>query len=145
LRPFGASVPAAAPLARPAPLAGNMDAAGRKSTTAVPAGRDRVEAWTWTGANTYFAVCSENSIALGGGGGSFGLLVEEDFSRGSSGASETYGNPPLSASSEFEVVNLECWGFTTCATPEELSREEATRKRKAKPVLASKGQCELRR
>jgi hypothetical protein len=75
-----------------------------------------------------------------GGGGSFGFLVEEDFSRGTSGTSETYNNPPLASSPDFEVVNFECWGFTTCATVEELSRESPLR---ARPVV--KAQAQLRR
>ena len=75
-----------------------------------------------------------------GGGGSFGFLVEEDFSRGTSGTSETYNNPPLSLEPDFEVVNFECWGFTTCATVEELSRESPLR---ARPGV--KAQAQLRR
>jgi hypothetical protein len=98
-----------------------------------------VEVYGWTGTNSYFALCSDRSVAMGGGG-SFGLLVEEDFSRGTSGTSETYNNPPLASAPDFEVVNFECWGFTTCATVEELSRESPIR---ARPVV--KAQAQLRR
>ena len=93
----------------------------------------------WTGTNSYFALCSDRSVAMGGGG-SFGFLVEEDFSRGTSGTSETYNNPQLSSQPDFEVVNFECWGFTTCATVEELQRESPLR---ARPVV--KAQAQLRR
>ena len=100
----------------------------------------QVDVYGWTGANTYFALCSETSVAMGGGG-SFGFLVEEDFSRGTSGPSETYSNPPLSSSPDFEVVNFECWGFTTCASISDLAREQPVRH--ARPVV--KAQAPLRR
>ena len=58
-------------------------------------------------------MASESSIAMGGGGGEWGLFVDEDFSRGSSGRSETFGNAPLCDPSDFEILNFECWGFTT--------------------------------
>ena len=98
-----------------------------------------VEVYGWTGTNSYFALCSDRSVAMGGGG-SFGFLVEEDFSRGTSGVSETYNNPPLSLEPDFEVVNFECWGFTTCMTVDELQRESPLR---ARPVV--KAQAQLRR
>ena len=92
-----------------------------------------VEAYAWTGANTYFMMCSETSIAMGGGGGSFGFFVDDDFSRGSSGPSETYGNPRLAETEEFEVLNFECWGFTTHDSAEAAEKEDNARFRRPKP------------
>ncbi|KAH8049312.1 hypothetical protein JL720_15619 [Aureococcus anophagefferens] len=87
-------------------------------------------------ANNYFMMCSESSIAMGGGGGSFGFFLDDDFSRGSSGPSETYGNPPLAASSEFDVVNFECWGFTTHVDADAAAKEDRCRVGRPRPVVA---------
>ena len=96
----------------------------------------RVSCFPWTGANNYFMMCSESSIAMGGGGGSFGFFLDDDFSRGSSGPSETYGNPPLAASSEFDVVNFECWGFTTHVDADAAAKEDRCRVGRPRPVVA---------
>ena len=96
----------------------------------------RVACFPWTGANNYFMMCSESSIAMGGGGGSFGFFLDDDFSRGSSGPSETYGNPPLAASSEFDVVNFECWGFTTHVDADAAAKEDRCRVGRPRPVVA---------
>lgn len=93
----------------------------------------KIETYPWTGANNYFIMCSEQSMAMGGGGGSFGLFVDEDFSRGSSGPSETYGNPQLATTSEFDIVNFECWGFTTHDSRDECEAEDDARLRR--PVV----------
>ena len=60
---------------------------------------------------------------MGGGGGGFGLFLDDAFSRGSTADSETYGNPPLCATPEFDVLNVECWGFTTRETAREADEE----------------------
>ena len=96
----------------------------------------RVACFPWTGANNYFMMCSESSIAMGGGGGSFGFFLDDDFSRGSSGPSETYGNPPLAGTSEFDVVNFECWGFTTHVDADAAAKEDRCRVGRPRPVVA---------
>jgi hypothetical protein len=47
-------------------------------------------------------------IAFGGGGdeGDFGLCVEDDFRRGSTGRCETFGNEPLCSQDQFGVLWL---------------------------------------
>jgi hypothetical protein len=85
----------------------------------------QVDAYGWTGANTYFLVCAEDSVSMGGGGGGFGLFVEKDFSRGSTQPSDTYGNPCLCPHPEFEVLNFEAWGFTTHETADAADAEYA--------------------
>ncbi|OMP04102.1 TLDc [Corchorus olitorius] len=63
-----------------------------------------------TGANRYFTLCSSEFLAIGGGG-HFALYLDGDLLNGSSSFSETYGNPCLACSEDFEVKEVELWGF----------------------------------
>nr|XP_043632363.1 oxidation resistance protein 1 [Erigeron canadensis] len=63
-----------------------------------------------TGANRYFTLCSTEYLALGGGS-HFALYLDSDLLNGSSLASETYDNSCLSHTQEFEVKEVELWGF----------------------------------
>ncbi|TKY53672.1 Oxidation resistance protein 1 [Spatholobus suberectus] len=64
-----------------------------------------------TGANRYYCLCSNDLLALGGGG-SFALSLDGDLLTGTSGPCDTFGNMCLAHSSEFELKNVELWGFT---------------------------------
>ena len=68
-----------------------------------------VEVYGWTGTNSYFALCSDRSVAMGGGG-SFGFLVEEDFSRGTSGTSGDAQQPSTSIITGFRGRELRMLG-----------------------------------
>jgi len=74
-----------------------------------------VMVYKWTGKNRYIQVCDmqHKMIAMGGGGkdGEFGLCVEDDFRVGSTGPCETFDNARLCSQDQFEIVNVECWGF----------------------------------
>lgn len=74
-----------------------------------------INVFRWSGANRCIQVCNVHSkmVAFGGGGkeGEFGLCVENDFSVGSTGPCDTFGNEPLCSENCFEVMNVECWGF----------------------------------
>mmetsp|Transcript_23729 Transcript_23729/g.34547 ORF Transcript_23729/g.34547 Transcript_23729/m.34547 type:complete len:512 (+) Transcript_23729:119-1654(+) len=77
-----------------------------------------INVYRWTGRNRYIQLCdsTHKMIAFGGGGteGSFGLTVEDDFRRGSTGYCDTFGNDALCHDGEdFDVIDLECWGFIT--------------------------------
>ncbi len=76
-----------------------------------------VQVFPWTGSNRYVQVCDPNAklLAFGGGGkdGSFGLCIEDDFRVGTTGKCETFDNDPLCEEGRFEILNVECWGFTT--------------------------------
>jgi len=78
---------------------------------------EQIVAFKWTGANRYVQLCDPNKklIAMGGGGitGSFGLCLADDFSVGSSGPCETFGNEPLASQEHFDILDVEVWGFTT--------------------------------
>lgn len=72
--------------------------------------------YKWTGANRYIQLCdaAKRAVAFGGGGdeGDFGLCIEDDFRRGTTGHCSTFGNEALCEEGYFDVVDLEVWGFT---------------------------------
>ncbi|XP_045812933.1 oxidation resistance protein 1-like [Trifolium pratense] len=79
-----------------------------------------------TGVNRYFTLCNTDYIAIGGGG-HFALYLDGDLLNGSSSVSETFGNPCLANSQDFEVKEVELWGFVQTSRYEEmlaLSRTE---------------------
>ena len=49
------------------------------------------QAFHWTCRNSMFMYSTDDSLALGGGGG-FGLFLNSDLSQGSSSACDTFGN-----------------------------------------------------
>ncbi|KAF3486982.1 hypothetical protein F2Q69_00053062 [Brassica cretica] len=61
-------------------------------------------------ANRYYYMCMNELLAFGGGG-SFALCLDEDLLKATSGPSETFGNECLASSTEFELKNVELWGF----------------------------------
>ena len=71
-----------------------------------------IQIFRWKGVNEYSQLCRHGCIGMGGGGGSFGLFLQDDFTRGSSGACDTYGNQsPLASSECFDILNFEVYGF----------------------------------
>uniref|UniRef100_A0A6N2LL04 Oxidation resistance protein 1 n=1 Tax=Salix viminalis TaxID=40686 RepID=A0A6N2LL04_SALVM len=80
-----------------------------------------------TGANRYYTLCSTDFLAMWCGG-RFALYMDSDLLNGSSSVSETYGNPCLAYTEDFEVKEVELWGFVYGSKYEEilaLSRIEA--------------------
>lgn len=63
-----------------------------------------------TGANRYFYLCLNDFLAFGGGG-NFALAMDGDLLTGSSGPCETFGSSCLAHDPEFELKNVELWGF----------------------------------
>ncbi|KAG6399756.1 hypothetical protein SASPL_141240 [Salvia splendens] len=72
-----------------------------------------------TGKNRYFTLCSTNYLAMGGGG-HFALYLDGDLLSGSSSSSETYDNPCLALSEEFDIKEVELWGFVYASKYEEM-------------------------
>ncbi|XP_074590530.1 uncharacterized protein LOC141846397 [Curcuma longa] len=72
-----------------------------------------------TGRNRYFTLCSSDSLALGGGG-HFALYLDGDLLNGSSSSSDTFGNSCLAHSEEFEVKEIELWGFVHASKYDEM-------------------------
>ena len=64
--------------------------------------------YKWSGSNSHFQLAYHDSIAMGGGG-HFGLWLDEAFEYGSSGRSETYQNAPLGSDESFRVLKVEVW------------------------------------
>ncbi|XP_039000046.1 oxidation resistance protein 1-like [Hibiscus syriacus] len=63
-----------------------------------------------TGANRYYYICLNDLLALGGGS-NFALCLDADLLSGSSGPCETFGNLCLAHDWDFELNNVELWGF----------------------------------
>ncbi|KAJ3695810.1 hypothetical protein LUZ60_001187 [Juncus effusus] len=72
-----------------------------------------------TGSNHYFTLCATDSLALGGGG-HFALYLDGDLLTGSSSRSDTFNNPCLASSEDFEVKEVELWGFVYASKYEEM-------------------------
>ncbi|GAB2226073.1 hypothetical protein Drorol1_Dr00021859 [Drosera rotundifolia] len=72
-----------------------------------------------TGTNRYFTLCTADFLALGGGG-HFALYLDSDLLNGSSSASDTYGNPCLANSPDFDVKDVELWGFVYASKYDEV-------------------------
>lgn len=76
---------------------------------------DRISVYRWTGANRYVQLCdaARRTVAFGGGGrdGVFGLCIEDDFRRGTTGHCSTFENEPLCEEGYFDILDLEVWGF----------------------------------
>ncbi|GMP26093.1 hypothetical protein CsSME_00002683 [Camellia sinensis var. sinensis] len=72
-----------------------------------------------TGLNRYFTLCSTDFLALGGGS-HFALYLDSDLLNGSSSDSETYGNSCLAHTEDFEVKEIELWGFVYASQYEEM-------------------------
>mmetsp|Transcript_713 Transcript_713/g.949 ORF Transcript_713/g.949 Transcript_713/m.949 type:complete len:92 (-) Transcript_713:35-310(-) len=77
---------------------------------------NEVVIYKWSGANRYIQLCDayKRTVAFGGGGddGDFGLCIEDDFRRGTTGHCSTFENDALCEEGYFDVVDLEVWGFT---------------------------------
>jgi hypothetical protein len=75
-----------------------------------------VRVWKWSGQDNYFQLCDEGGgrIIMGGGGG-FGVCLEDDFTRGSSAPCGTFGvDEPMCGRAEggvFDILNFEVFGF----------------------------------
>ena len=77
---------------------------------------DKTIIYKWSGANRYIQLCdaAKRTVAFGGGGneGEFGLCIEDDFRRGTTGHCSTFMNEALCEEGYFDVMDLEVWGFT---------------------------------
>ncbi|KAL3893275.1 MAG: hypothetical protein SGARI_008274, partial [Bacillariaceae sp.] len=104
-----------------------------------------IEVYPYTGENRFIQLCTHDRIAVGGGLPSsdaekktsedvndhewgFGLAIQSDMLQGTSSPCLTFGSPALSNThsdgSLFEVINIELWTLTPCATVEEAEKLE---------------------
>lgn len=68
--------------------------------------KPKVQCYPWTRNNTFFHICSQDSLAVGGGG-HFALFLDSMLERGSSGPSSTFDNTCLASQSNFDIVVVE--------------------------------------
>ncbi|KAK1939404.1 TLD domain-containing protein 2 [Phytophthora citrophthora] len=66
--------------------------------------------YPWSFLNTMVMFSNDEGIAMGGGG-DFAWYLNSDLSRGTSGCSETFKNECLASEAEFDIYNVEVWGF----------------------------------
>jgi TLD len=73
----------------------------------------KVICYTWSGMNRYIQLCDHQNkmIAIGGGNGSFGLCIQQDFQYGSTGTCTTFQNEPLCPDEQFSILDVEIYGF----------------------------------
>jgi hypothetical protein len=71
--------------------------------------------YPWTGVNNYCQICDvdRGKIAMGGGEGDFGLIIDDAFQRGSTGRCSTFNNPALvpSIGGSFDILEFEVYGL----------------------------------
>jgi hypothetical protein len=89
---------------------------------------DTLTKYSWTGANAFFQYSTKSGIGLGGGGDDFGLFIGDDFAEGCTGRCTTFDNEPLCSASDFDICQVEVWGFTQ-ATNEAGARIEKLKKK----------------
>ena len=96
---------------------GTAQASSSKHANPTPS--TNLKVFHWTGANRYIQYTDTNEnkrmLAFGGGGqeGAFGLCVEQDFQFGSTGPCDTFGNVSLCDQENFNILDMEIWGFLT--------------------------------
>ena len=59
-----------------------------------------------------FLHCNHDRIAIGGGGAGHAIEIDDDLRHGTTYASSTFENEPLTPTTDFECVGLEFWGFS---------------------------------
>lgn len=67
--------------------------------------------YQWTGENNYFYKVDQTSLIVGSGDGKFGLWLDADLNQGHTNACSTFDSLPLTATEDFTLKTLECWGF----------------------------------
>ena len=73
--------------------------------------------YPWSQLNEYFVYSKEDTIALGGGSGKFGLWLDADLLQGSSAPCDTFLNSTLSCQEDFKPMIVEVWGFDDVIKP----------------------------
>lgn len=64
-----------------------------------------------TGKNNYFVISEPDYLAIGCGGGKFGLWLEKELFKGISDPVPTFDNEQLSSNQKFECIAIEIWGL----------------------------------
>lgn len=90
-----------------------------------------IQVFEWTGKNRNVQFLEQNDSELRVGGGHFamdgrdsGLVISSCLSRGVSDPCDTFQNPSLSESREFEIRNIEVWTMTPASTEAQAKQLE---------------------
>eukprot|EP00056_Hartaetosiga_gracilis_P005621 m.86913 g.86913 ORF g.86913 m.86913 type:complete len:740 (-) comp12227_c0_seq5:214-2433(-) len=73
--------------------------------------KPEVNIFKWTGENNYVMMGEKEALVVGGGGGKFGLWLDEEFNHGCSEPCPTFANECLASSNQFTINKVELWGF----------------------------------
>ncbi|XP_038606166.1 TLD domain-containing protein 2 [Tachyglossus aculeatus] len=68
-----------------------------------------LKVFKWTGSNSFFVKGDVDQLAIGSGGGRFGLWLDGDLNHGGSHPCATFDNEVLSHREEFFIQELEAW------------------------------------
>uniref|UniRef100_A0A914WCU7 Oxidation resistance protein 1 n=1 Tax=Plectus sambesii TaxID=2011161 RepID=A0A914WCU7_9BILA len=71
----------------------------------------QLQSWSWTGDNQLFVNASKESLAIGAGGGHYGLWLDADLNHGRSQRCATFDNENLAGHEDFIVQHVEAFGF----------------------------------
>jgi len=89
------------------------------------ADEDNVDVFEWTYDNYFFMWSNQKQIAMGGGGGQFGFVLDEDFAFAESNPCDTFGNPCLTTHNcPFAIAQVELWGFSSLPKNFETKRSK---------------------
>eukprot|EP00602_Paraphysomonas_sp_CaronLab_P004726 CAMPEP_0185020762 /NCGR_PEP_ID=MMETSP1103-20130426/3406_1 /TAXON_ID=36769 /ORGANISM="Paraphysomonas bandaiensis, Strain Caron Lab Isolate" /LENGTH=402 /DNA_ID=CAMNT_0027551865 /DNA_START=152 /DNA_END=1360 /DNA_ORIENTATION=+ len=84
---------------------------------------DDVEVFDWKFENYFFMWSNQSQIAMGGGGGQFGFVLDPDFEYGETNPCDTFGNPRLTPHRlPFKISDVELWGFESFVNPANMTR-----------------------
>ena len=73
----------------------------------------RLSVFPATGKNEYFMIGENDFIAVGCGEGNFGIWLDSDLFKGTSGNVPTFDNIILSTNTNFECTGIEIWEIAT--------------------------------
>lgn len=71
----------------------------------------QLQTYGWTGENQFFVKASRDSLAIGAGGGHYGLWLDADLNHGRSMRCQTFDNDSLPGREDFIVQLVEAYGF----------------------------------
>ncbi|XP_070962127.1 TLD domain-containing protein 2-like isoform X1 [Oncorhynchus clarkii lewisi] len=72
----------------------------------------QLQVYKWKFSNSFFVKGSPDYLAFGGGGGLFGLWLDDGLIRGQSHRCDTFDNDVLSSSDDFLINDLEVWAIS---------------------------------
>eukprot|EP01017_Pseudomicrothorax_dubius_P046749 TRINITY_DN8281_c0_g1_i2.p1 TRINITY_DN8281_c0_g1~~TRINITY_DN8281_c0_g1_i2.p1 ORF type:complete len:188 (-),score=28.62 TRINITY_DN8281_c0_g1_i2:4-567(-) len=95
----------------PEPLAARMEYFGSGETFLYSFGSgETVDTFHWTTKNPFFIYADADGFGFGADPG-FGLFIDKELLKGHSAQCQTFDNPVLAASRDFDIAKLEIWAL----------------------------------